>query len=368
MTSSRSLFRGRPVGRSAALVFAVIALGTASRAEFSGRDPLDKDSTEWTRHFTPENGNKLVFVRDRLEFQGWYSDKRRRSVLRWTRNRDRLDRDWFVQVRAEIPSRLVKNDSNSAIGIGVVASGTESRGYMMAINRGRNSDGGSSDGLVHNGFKFCTLKETSTYWSLNSATKCWLRIHYNHRDGTFTGSWRTRDRWRYFEPVDGAGWLSDASDHVSAVLIGSKFGEADLDISFAPFAPSQKSAYLRDFRCGAATPVLSVEQPLNHNRRNGKGTLKFGSAPVGSRGGRRVFHVYNDGTADLRRLRITRGGRNARDFRIVPLATRSLKPGESAGFKVVFRPRGTGTRRAILSIRGNTRPFRIKVAGNGSER
>ena len=284
------------------------------------------------------------------------------------RNRDRLDRDWFVQVRAEIPTRLVKSESNSAIGIGVVASGTESRGYMMAINRGRNSDGGNSDGAVHNGFKFCTLKETSTYWSLNSATKCWLRIHYNHRDGTFTGSWRSRDRWRYFEPVHGADWFSDASDHVSAVLIGSKFGQVDLDISFAPYAPSQKSAYLRDFRCGAAAPILSVEQPLNRSRRNGKGTLKFGSAPVGSRGGQRVFHVYNDGTADLRRLRITRGGRNAKDFRIIPLETRALKPGEAAGFKVVFRPRGTGTRRANLSVRGNTRPFLIKVEGDGSER
>ena len=89
---------------------------------------------------------------------------------------------------------------------------------------------------------------------------------------------------------------------------------------------------------------------------------------MGSRGGQRVFHVYNDGTADLRRLRITRGGRNAKDFRIVPLETRALKPGEASGFKVVFRPRGTGTRRASLSVRGNTRPFLIKVEGDGSER
>jgi Protein of unknown function (DUF1573) len=116
------------------------------------------------------------------------------------------------------------------------------------------------------------------------------------------------------------------------------------------------------------SPEISVQQPAGTNLLDGVSRRKFGTAAVGSRGVTKTFTIRNLGNRRLTRLDITRTGAHRRDFIVSELPATSILPGDSVKFKVTFKPRATGTRKAAIHIRSNDsdeNPFDIKLKGTG---
>lgn len=98
-------------------------------------------------------------------------------------------------------------------------------------------------------------------------------------------------------------------------------------------------------------------------------TRMFGSSMVKNKKGRvRSIIITNTGNSPLRRLRINRDGPNARDFSVLRYSRKPLKPGKSITVKLNFRPKGSGSRLAVLHIFSSEttdNPFDLNLFGNG---
>lgn len=115
-------------------------------------------------------------------------------------------------------------------------------------------------------------------------------------------------------------------------------------------------------------PEIAVRNPKSGNLVDGKSLRDFGAAAKNKKGMVRTFTIANTGKALLTDLRISIKGFNAGDFLVSPAKTADLPPGGTTRFSVTFRPKGIGTRHAVLRIRSNDddeNPFDIRLTGRG---
>lgn len=160
-------------------------------------------------------------------------------------------------------------------------------------------------------------------------------------------------------------------------------GQAFFTVEFSPIQGGIHSAQLRvvsndgnenpyDINLtGKATvaPEINIEQPALNGLIDGKAKKSFGTAKVGGKETVKTFTIRNTGSAILRDLVVTKGGRHAKDFVITPPDRSRLVPGATTRFKIAFKPKAMGTRYAAIHIKSNDAnesPFDIKITGVGA--
>ena len=67
--------------------------------------------------------------------------------------------------------------------------------------------------------------------------------------------------------------------------------------------------------------------------------MKFGKSRVGRKGGTKTIVLKNTGFSTLKNLAVRETGEGQRDFKVKDLKVKSLAPGESTSFKVIFKPK-----------------------------
>lgn len=118
-------------------------------------------------------------------------------------------------------------------------------------------------------------------------------------------------------------------------------------------------------------PEIEVRQPADSKLTDGSSKRSFGSLKIGKKGAAKPFTIRNTGTANLTGLSVKSSGKNPGDFVIEAASKKLLPPGETATFKVRFKPSAKGTRNAVIQIKSNDadeNPFDIKVAGEGTRK
>ncbi len=154
-----------------------------------------------------------------------------------------------------------------------------------------------------------------------------------------------------------------------------------LNVRFSPQAAGGRNAQLRIYSNDTDESVFTIgmtgtaqglpEIGVSLGKRvlaDAQGTRNFGHVALRSRGKTRKFTITNDGGSKLRRISISRHGKNRRDFKVRGPSIRVVAPGESVTFKVTFSPNKTGKRRASIHIRTNdpgNRRFVLNLAGTG---
>lgn len=117
-------------------------------------------------------------------------------------------------------------------------------------------------------------------------------------------------------------------------------------------------------------PVIGVK--LGSSSLTGStGTLNLGKVEVGKKARAKTFTIESRGWSDLSTLRVTSTGKQRRDFKFTQPASKTLVPDTSTSFRVTFRPRAKGTRKATLLITSNapkSNPFVLQVKGKGLAR
>ena len=338
----------------------VTLLPVPAIADFSGADSLALESARWEPMHTSADKGRFIFQNSRLEY--WARDTdiaEHRAKLRWTPNKGRSDQDWFVQTDVHFVNYRIEEGRRANLSIGILNSENYNQGYIASIDRGTKASRTS-------GFKTATIKGKSTQYSLSSASDATLRIHFDSKAGTLTGSWKTRGRWEYFAPFEISAWNMNPHGKFTAILMGQGNHE-DESIHSAPSINSG-DAYFRNFKCGTAAPNISVEQPAASKLTDGTAKRSFGTAGVGGKGVSKSFTIRNDGTAALRNLKLLKDGANAADFHIKDLAVTQLDPGASCVFKVIFKPQSPGISKASIHVRSNDpneNPFDIALGGHG---
>jgi hypothetical protein len=118
-------------------------------------------------------------------------------------------------------------------------------------------------------------------------------------------------------------------------------------------------------------PALIIYPDQGKRLVHGEGNINFRNNQVGKVGKTMTFTIKNAGskTLKLQRPLVTTRGRHAGDFLVSRPAKRSLAPGATMKFKIAFRPKAAGLRKASLIVHSNdpeTRKFTIDVEGLGA--
>lgn len=114
------------------------------------------------------------------------------------------------------------------------------------------------------------------------------------------------------------------------------------------------------------TPAdISVEQPGGASLSNGGSWGGFETVPVGGYSSD-VFVIGNEGTSELKDLKVSLSGTNPQDFQLGLLASTYLPGGTSIPLTVSFFPTAGGTRTASIRISSSDpdeSPFEIRLTG-----
>ncbi len=117
-------------------------------------------------------------------------------------------------------------------------------------------------------------------------------------------------------------------------------------------------------------PVIGVKFG-NTNLTSNAGTLNLRKGNVGKRARAKTFTIDSLGWSDLSDLRVAASGKQRRDFKFTQPLAKTLAPDTSTTFRVTFRPRAKGNRKATLLITSNapkSNPFVLVVKGKGLSR
>ena len=120
----------------------------------------------------------------------------------------------------------------------------------------------------------------------------------------------------------------------------------------------------------STAPEISVTPSKGTALVDGKATKRFGTVAVKSSSMADTLTIKNVGGADVSGLKIEKSGANPSDFVISKVSKTTIKPGESATFKMVFKPTLKGDRRAVIRIvsdQSKANPFDIKLTGKGTK-
>ena len=110
--------------------------------------------------------------------------------------------------------------------------------------------------------------------------------------------------------------------------------------------------------------ILTRSEPVPLT--SGKSTATFGKSRLRSEETTRYFTIRNSGNAALSGLEIATVGKDASHFIAGTLETTTLAPNESTEFRVAFKPKWKGAKKALLRIISNDadeNPFEIKLVG-----
>lgn len=113
-------------------------------------------------------------------------------------------------------------------------------------------------------------------------------------------------------------------------------------------------------------PEIDVLQPAGVHLVDGKSGVKFATTRVGRKSGALNFTIANTGKGDLSGLNVKLAGRGRRDFKVRQPSSKTVAPGASTTFKVFFKPKSKGVRKAALRISNNDpneNPFDVKLKG-----
>jgi uncharacterized cupredoxin-like copper-binding protein len=157
-------------------------------------------------------------------------------------------------------------------------------------------------------------------------------------------------------------------------------------VTFTPSASGTRSAALRiasndadenpfDIALGgigvvppASEIVVEQGKGSNKNLTDNESSRDFGQIKVGTTSKAMVFTIKNTGKAPLTRVNAILRGKQAKDFKVVNKPARSVAPGKSTQFKVIYKPGGARVSNATLQIASNDadeNPFRVKLTGKG---
>ncbi len=120
----------------------------------------------------------------------------------------------------------------------------------------------------------------------------------------------------------------------------------------------------------APVPDIDVQQPKGKSLVDNKSSRSFGKLKVGGKTKSMAFTIKNTGSAALKAIAVKKGGTHAKDFTVIAPTKTRLSPGASTTFRVTFKPRAAGPRKATLKIRSNDPnedPFDIVLKGRGTK-
>ncbi len=343
------------------LVVAILGTCTAF-GDFSGGDSLAAQNKKWASFtgFGKPGGGKYAYQNSRLEFLVKSPTNNDLSILRWTPNKGGYDQDWFIQVDVHLAKVALKQGCHTNLNLGVIHTQNPEHGYMAAIDRYRD------------GRKYVSGFETSTVAGLNDdyqkspALDSTLRIHFDSVAQTLTSSWKSGSVWKYFPSTRIADWEMDKAGTFTAVLAASGGGDDDGG-GKGPVIKSGE-AFFSNFKCGNATPEIAIEQPAGSDLTDGKSKKSFGTVSVGGVGVSKTFIIRNAGTSSLGSLKVAKAGVDAADFTITGPARTLIKPGAATTFRVLFKPKATGTKNAIINVISDDPDeshFDIQLSGEG---
>lgn len=118
-------------------------------------------------------------------------------------------------------------------------------------------------------------------------------------------------------------------------------------------------------------PEIDVQQPAGSSLVDGSAKRSFGKVRIGTSGVTKVFTIRNAGNTTLSGLRTAKSAASSKNFIVAQPAKAALAPGETTTFKVTFKPRVRGTRKAqilVLSNDADESSFDIQVSGLGKKR
>jgi hypothetical protein len=182
--------------------------------------------------------------------------------------------------------------------------------------------------------------------------------------------------------IDGAGasQFSVTSQPGATVAAG---GSTTFIVRFAPSATGAKSATLHvvsndpdespyDITLTGTgfipAPEVTVQFPKGSNLTDGSAKINLGKVKVKKSGTAKTFTIKNLGTANLTGLKLTKNGKNSKDFIVTQPLKATLAPGASTTFKVTFKPGAKGKRDAAIHLKSNDaneNPFDINLTGTG---
>ncbi|MEO7098231.1 MAG: choice-of-anchor D domain-containing protein [Luteolibacter sp.] len=341
------------------LIFISAALlPTCAWGDFSGSDSLESATDQWS--YLHSGGGSFVPQNSRLEFIVTSPASMNEATLFWEANQGAYDRSWYLQVDTNLAlPPLAEGDSLSlSLFAGNLSdhSGKQSAG----IYSGR----AKADGLYY--------PNIAGYTDLGffGQTKCTtravrLRLHFDSKEKTITGSWNAGKGWKYLVPQSIKRWGMGNSDKFYALLNASNTGPTIDNLLVA-----SGNACFTNFEAGAAKPEIAIEQPFKTNLVSGKRKLDFGSVSVGIGRVKKTFTIRNNGTADLKGFKITNNGANPADFIVIAPTASIVRPGATTTFTVVFKPRAIGVRNTSVHISSNDAgapSFGIKLSGLGGK-
>lgn len=101
---------------------------------------------------------------------------------------------------------------------------------------------------------------------------------------------------------------------------------------------------------------------------DGKSKTNFGNIRVSKSGKPKTYTIKNTGTSPLRNLGFSVTGKNRADFVLSSPKIGKIAPGASVKFRVIFKPKAFGTRKADLHFKSNDKDeksFDVKLSGRG---
>lgn len=335
----------------------MIAATSSSRADFLGKDSLANANANWQE--TVESGDgSFVHQNSRLEFLIKSPSSTNRASYLWLPNEGGSQKSWFVEVETNLNLVSIPNNSYFDMGLEITGSSSKAGSCVQTMQRGRFA------GFDQSGF---VTKRDDVYISgtQSTAKRATLRIHYDPAYRTLTGSVKTGSKWVYSAPASVYSWDMSPFDTFKVALVAGNNGT-----SSGGLAVSSGASYFENFRAGATSPEIVLKQVPGGRFNDGVSSLNFGNREKG-KSSLKTLAVLNEGTEDLRKLKVVIDGPQAKDFSITKnLDAKSLNPGDSGRFKITFTPKGTGARKAMLHVLSNDKDeasFDIQLTGQGKE-
>jgi len=337
------------------LLAAVLAYPSSALGDFKGGDSFARlIPSNWI--FSSIGGGDYFAQNSRLEFIVNSPLANNEAHLIWIANSGGYDQSWFMQVDVAVGTLALPDEADvQDLSLGVFPSDDRGIRYLDVGMRHIRTQGFVDRGIA--------VFDTRSYYQerRTNASAATLRLHYDRSARTITPSWNTGKGWEYGGPRDLVAWNMKPSETFRAILFARNRA---LNPENAKVVSGQ--AWFKDFITGNASPDIVVERSPSSELKDNKGTVSFGTVKTNSGKVRKVFKIRNHGTAELKGLKLSVLGANAKDFRISRLGKDKLAPGAFTTFNVLFRPRDSGKHKATVYLTSNDKDessFEIRVSG-----
>lgn len=124
----------------------------------------------------------------------------------------------------------------------------------------------------------------------------------------------------------------------------------------------------RGFPCRRLSPEITILQPEKTSLVDGVSNRDFGRVKTGKTSGTKTFTIRNTGKLPLTGIKVSLTGEHVGHFTLTAPKQTIIEPGADAKFKIIFKPRAAGKRKAVVRIKSNDRSepsFEIGLTGTG---